>query len=101
MHRTKSTGRLIAKKFGNTLDRVNWNGHKQERGTRRAPPDLRWPALDNTTKTVGQSISVGCLAMPVECEVPPIGLRLKKYISSKAAVMHCGCRTAKASKFLK
>ena len=71
MHRTKSTGRLIAKKFGNTLDRVNWNGHKQERGARRAPPDLRWPALDNTTKTIGQSISVGCLAMPVECEVPP------------------------------
>jgi hypothetical protein len=32
---------------------------------------LRWPALDDTTKTISQSISVGCLAMPVECEVPP------------------------------
>ena len=63
-------GGLLEKNFVNKIEQAEWNQHTKKRVARGANPDLRWCYLVDSTKNSSHGISVGCLIIPVEDELP-------------------------------
>ena len=60
----------MEKIFVNKIEQAEWNQHTKERVARGANPDLRSCYLVDSTKNSSHGISVGCLIIPVEDELP-------------------------------
>jgi mannose-6-phosphate isomerase-like protein (cupin superfamily) len=57
--------------FVNNLHEAHWDRHATEKIETGANPDLRWCYLVDSTKHASHGLSVGCLVIPVDGELPP------------------------------
>jgi mannose-6-phosphate isomerase-like protein (cupin superfamily) len=60
----------LEKIFVSNVREAEWNRHTDEKIAVGANPDLRWCYLVDSTQNASHGVSVGCLVIPIDGELP-------------------------------